>query len=245
MIHGCSPSHTSIVSAIDPEHQHLVHRFQSLPAVIFTQHLEPKLEFIIACVFAVYHQLSQNATTVHPNHHPSLHYPTAISQAKLFAQRRMPTKKCESASIRDWFIGNPLKLIEVLVKVGRIEGPRICSYADEGDQCSKAKLIHGECGVQGAHALLAELYEVQPNLSFARRTLQYALKQTLDTLNGEPGWNLSPPECLDWVETHQKRIRNLCRVVSQGQYKVRKVSWVKALPWMCGEQLVKPATRSK
>jgi hypothetical protein len=45
------------------------------------------------------------------------------------------------------------------------------------------------------------------------------------------GWTLASTVFDDWLDTLQRRIRNVCRVVSQGEIKTPSADWVQRLPW--------------
>ena len=121
------------------------------------------------------------------------------------------------------------------------KGPSVCKYGDESKLTAKCALIvKGPEGVEGHHKLLSTLHELQPNLSFAKKVMEAALEKLLEleieknSKVDRKTWvnKLSTTEKSDWVQTMLARIRNMARVVSQGQLKSATAKWVKELPWV-------------
>jgi hypothetical protein len=72
-------------------------------------------------------------------------------------------------------------------------------------------------------------------LSFQKTKVKQALQLVYDEQKQakpkEDRYKLTKSELADWVETIQRRVRNLCRVVSQGMLKSPSALWVRQLPW--------------
>ena len=131
--------------------------------------------------------------------------------------------------------------------------PSVCKYDGESATTSKAKLVkEGTHGIPGSHELLAQLQKLQPNLSFTKMQVKLALELVFQRLLDEDATNpdkrkrwasrLTAKEKDDWVETIQRRTRNLCRVVAQGLLKSPKAPWVLALPWRRMDDTVREDT---
>jgi hypothetical protein len=140
---------------------------------------------------------------------------------------------------RDSYSGPIAALAAVLAD---FEGPSICRYGDESEKTAKAKLIlKGSKGIFGNLKLLEALQKLQGNLSFAKVPMKSALKEVYEKklaqerAAGTGGWatRMTPKEVEDWVETLQRRIRNMCRVTSQAIIKQNAV-WLAELPWYKG-----------
>ena len=104
-----------------------------------------------------------------------------------------------------------------------------CKYADESKNVQDAKVVNGDRGIEGHHLLLAALYGMQPNLSFSKTVMEGALDIMIKKCAKK--WRMTTPEQADWLITMNRRIRNLCRVVSQGQLEQPQPAWLKHLPW--------------
>jgi hypothetical protein len=137
---------------------------------------------------------------------------------------------------RDSYSGPTSALADVLA---RFDGPSLCRYGDESPQTTKAKLlVKGPKGIEGSIKLLELLHDIQPNLSFCKNQTKAALHLVYENqLAAERsaktgGWasRMTATDLDDWVETLQRRIRNLCRVTSQAVIK-NNASWLSMLPW--------------
>jgi hypothetical protein len=110
-------------------------------------------------------------------------------------------------------------------------GPSFCKYDDESKNCSDAKLKHGNKGVEGHLELLASLQKLHNNLSFPKVALVTTLGTLLASMEDDSAWKMAEEEKKDWCETLARRLRNMCRCVSQGELKSKNSKWVKSLPW--------------
>ena len=114
----------------------------------------------------------------------------------------------------------------------------VCKYEDESARTDQAVLLRGDKGIDGAHALLHHLYRLQPNLSFTKNQIKAALKLAYDHVKAkQPSVRMSHTEYDDWLEAQQRRLRNCCRIASQGKIKSPGAAWFKALPWNAGVPL--------
>lgn len=156
-----------------------------------------------------------------------------------FPRSHFRSKSCTMAEGRDHFAGSASAIAEVLENFAA--SPSLCKYSDESDTTGKAKLVRGDLGIEGGHQLLTELHGLQPNLSFTKNQIRAALSLVLKKLiehskdTSTKSWaaKLTKQEQTDWLETLQRRIRNMCRIAAQGQLKSPNTAWVKALPWLC------------
>ena len=122
-----------------------------------------------------------------------------------------------------------------------------CKYSDESKNVKDAKLVHGRRGVEGHIDLLQALYNIQPNLCFSKVVMEQALQVMLK--KGAKRWKLSSREQDDWLITMTRRIRNLCRVVSQALLKQPQPIWMKHVPLIAtspsAKRAVKPPAKYK
>ena len=122
-----------------------------------------------------------------------------------------------------------------------------CKYSDESKNVKDAKLVHGTRGVEGHTALLQALYNIQPNLCFSKVVMVQALQLMLK--KAAKKWKLSIPDQDDWLTTMTRRIRNLCRVVSQALLKQPQPIWMKHVPLIAtspsAKRAVKPPAKYK
>jgi hypothetical protein len=83
--------------------------------------------------------------------------------------------------------------------------------------------------------MLSMLFSLHPGLSFQKAKVKDALLLVYQAQKKEhpnsDRFSLTKSELEDWVETIQRRVRNLCRVVSQGMLKSPSAPWVRRLPW--------------
>jgi hypothetical protein len=127
------------------------------------------------------------------------------------------------------FGGTADELYEILKKCASENGASFCRYRDESAIVTEAKLVHGDDGVEGHLGLLTELHSLQANLSFTKVLVDEALGKIFADFKDE--WKMKNGDLDDWRVTLQRRIRNLCRCVSQGGVKSAGAQWVKNLPW--------------
>jgi len=124
--------------------------------------------------------------------------------------------------------------VAVLDKFATSKGPSFCQYQDESENTVMAKLIHGRGGIKAEYELLGELHKLCSNLSFTKKTMLAALDLVYKKHKGSSKqWSMQDDQRVDWRETLQRRIRNCCRVVQQGQLKVKgkPPQWIAVLPW--------------
>ncbi len=87
--------------------------------------------------------------------------------------------------------------------------------------------------VEKAHEVLEVLHTLQPNLAFPRKVVEDSLSALFEEKKG--AWSLGDHYKADWVLTLGRRLRNLARVVAQGELRSPGASWVKRLPWNVGK----------
>ena len=138
-----------------------------------------------------------------------------------------------AAPSREHYRGDAAKLTEALMEFATKDGPSFIKYADEQKATAQAKLLHGKSGVEGHYEVLSRLKALQCNLSFTRAAVLSSLDEVLAT--HRQNWRMNSAEAMDWRETIARRLRNMCRAVSQGESKRPGSSWVQQLPWRCAQ----------
>ena len=136
---------------------------------------------------------------------------------------------------RDHFRGDADRLVDALRPLVEEHGPSFCRYGDESKNCSDAKLVHGDRGVEGHHSLLGAMKALQANLVFPKIIIHKALQKIYEENRAK--WRLSQAESQDYIETLSRRLRNLCRCCAQGEVKSKDSAWVRDLPWNRGQAI--------
>jgi hypothetical protein len=143
-------------------------------------------------------------------------------------------------SSRSIYSGDAATLAEVLKPFAKKCGVSFCRYGDEAELPKDAKLLHGADGVEGHLQLLSALHGQQGNLSFSKGIVKSTLELVLKANVVAPAWaKMSEVEKQDWVTTMVRRIRTMCRAVSQGELKAATCGakgkaipdWIGLLPW--------------
>ena len=136
------------------------------------------------------------------------------------------------------YTGTAEQLFQKLLPFARKHGISFCKYDDENTKVAAAKLVHGKEGVEGHRELLSLLHDSHASLSFNKLLMEQALAKIPE----ECGWKLSAEEAVDWHVTIARRMRNMCRVVSQAQLKMPWPTWICELPWNAGGEAASKAT---
>ena len=147
----------------------------------------------------------------------------------------------EDSSAPQRFDGNAVELVAVMMPFADADCA-FCKYADESKNVKDAKVVHGDRGVEGHRDLLQALYGIQPNLSFSKGVMEGALEMMIKKTAKK--WRMTTTEQTDWLITMSRRIRNLCRVVSQAQLKNPQPSWMKQFPSIVTPHSAKKAAKS-
>ncbi len=107
------------------------------------------------------------------------------------------------------------------------------------DECEKVEdaVVDAEL-IARSHAVLEALRQLQPSLSFPKVAMQSAVAWLFDANAAKRG--VQPAHKADWVITITRRLRNIVRVVHQGELK-GKAPWAKALPWAAARSSLAPA----
>ena len=132
---------------------------------------------------------------------------------------------------------NAEELLKAFLPLAMAKGLSFCRYADEQQLTAKAKLVHGAKGVEGHHELLLALKRIQPNLSFTKLAVHKALELLLqeESIQKDIRFKMTEDDKRDWQTVMKRRVRNMCRVVTQGERKAdntgKPVKWVANLPW--------------
>ena len=127
-----------------------------------------------------------------------------------------------------------VKISEMLAKsvqhIAKKKGFTFCRYSDLTNEVQKAKLIEED--LPDEHELLHELKKLRANLNFKKPMIEGMLK----ILRGSMKWRITDVDFDEYVKTMTRRIRNMCRVVNQGEVKKNKTGsgpkWLLDLPWM-------------
>ena len=143
---------------------------------------------------------------------------------------------------RERFKGGGAAIADILRPFVAKHGPNFCEYPEECAKTSDASLVHGPQGVEGHVSLLAAIQAKMPGLpGLTKEHVKDGLRLLLSELCGnDRRFQMSAKGQDDWVETMQRRLRNLLRVVSQGVKKPSTPQWCKCLPWM--SHLAPPAS---
>ena len=133
---------------------------------------------------------------------------------------------------RERYDGGAEPIAEAIRPLVERYGRSFVTYPDEGDSVDNAKVIEGESGVNEKHhdEVLSALYKLANNLSFPKSVVLKALDLTYIA-----DWKLTKQQKKDWRNTICNRLRNLCRVVSQGFVHKSKASWFRQLSFTPGE----------
>ena len=123
--------------------------------------------------------------------------------------------------------------------------PSMCKYGDEAGPTSHAKGRHGRDGIEGARDLLCSLHNLQSALSFTKKQVKDALqlpdedvvrqdKERGETSTKSWASKMTKQEQPEWLETTQRRVRDTCMIVAQGQLKSQKISVGESLAMVGG-----------
>ena len=133
---------------------------------------------------------------------------------------------------------DPEELTKLLIEENQ---KSFCRYSSEADLVENATL--DVASVQAHHDLLMKLRKIQPNLFFSRG----CVKEAVEAMNEKLRFVTIEKHKDDYVSTMVKRIRNLCRIVTQGESKTKsmivekKPAWVRQLPWNLAESKTEAA----
>ena len=118
------------------------------------------------------------------------------------------------------------KLKEVLMDFATTQGKSFIKFA-ENKTMKDCKYKPSQ--IEDNHALAAALHDVSPKLcNITKSAITDALRQVAAKQKEE--WKLTAAVEEDWVETMNRRIRNLCHVIHQGESRRVKPKWVLQLP---------------
>ena len=138
----------------------------------------------------------------------------------------LPASLHVTAMGRSRYEGTPEELCETLLPVASHKS--FVKY-DETEDVRKTKVAEDmEATIELHSALLAALHHVQPNLAFPKLCLQKALALVCDKKAAE--WDLLEKHRDDWERTMYLRLKNLLRVISQGD--IKRPKWASKLPWL-------------
>ncbi len=115
-------------------------------------------------------------------------------------------------------------------QIAKLNRPQVTSKSffkyDECAQVQQAKLHVGY--LEQGHEVLSLLHQGCPKLNYKRSTVVGAMELLFD--EKAEGWAVDKKHKVSWVTTMSRRILNAARVVSQGEAKSPKATWVKNLP---------------
>jgi len=138
----------------------------------------------------------------------------------------LPASLHVTAMGRSHYEGTPEELCETLLQVASHKS--FVKY-DETEDLTKTKVAKDmEATIELHSALLAALHDVQPNLAFPKTALRKALALVCAKKAAE--WDLLEKHKADWEKTMYLRLKNLLRVVSQGD--IKRPKWASKLPWL-------------
>ena len=127
------------------------------------------------------------------------------------------------------YTGDGAAFAELLRPLAVKKGIRLCVYTCETATVSKA-LLDVE-SVADHHELLAILKGAQENLAFKKTTVEIGIR----ALAADGSIKVAQIYFKDFVDATRRRIRNLCRVVSQAELRPSPPKWVFDLPWKSDE----------
>ena len=124
----------------------------------------------------------------------------------------------------------PEMIAESLERVARQKGITFCRYSDQTNEVQRAKLF--EADLPAEHELLHDLKKLKANLNFKKTMME----QALEILKSKLKWKITNADFKEYQVTMTKRMRNMCRVVNQGEVKKNKSGsgpkWLLDLPWI-------------
>jgi hypothetical protein len=107
------------------------------------------------------------------------------------------------------------------------KGKSWCTYPCEVEVLSKAVL--DTKSIEEHYDLLTALQAAQGNLAFPRNIVKDAVQVIV--VSNKATFALKGKET-DYIETMTRRLRCMCRCVSQGELRKPQPQWVRSLPWV-------------
>ena len=132
------------------------------------------------------------------------------------------------------YTGDGAAFAELLRPLAVEKGKALCTYTCETATVSKA-LLDVE-SVTAHTELLAILRAAQENLAFKKSTVESGIR----ALASDGSIKVAQIDFKDFVDTTCRRIRNLCRVVSQAELRPSPPKWVLDMPWRSDEATPDP-----
>ena len=127
------------------------------------------------------------------------------------------------------FKGGAKEFFEIIKPCAEKFGKSFCKYKSEAQRVTDSTL-HVE-DIKQHPMLLERLHAAQQNKCFTKNVVKEGLKLLLKSKIGK-SWGISKEKDEgDYVETLQRRIRNMCRQVEHNERKRNPPKWVKELPW--------------
>jgi hypothetical protein len=125
------------------------------------------------------------------------------------------------------YTGKPSELAEALRTIVEAKGKSFCRYPCEAELIADAKVYPKSMEVEDD--LIFALYTENESMAYTKKQIEKTLDIILASNNEK--WKMSSESIVDWRETMCRRIRNLCRCISQkiGKKESGKTKWFKDL----------------
>jgi hypothetical protein len=125
------------------------------------------------------------------------------------------------------YTGNPRETAEALRPIVEAKGKSFCRYPCEAELIADAKVFPKSMEVEDD--LIFALYTENESMAYTKKQIEKTLDIILASNNEK--WKMSLESIVDWRETMCRRIRNLCRCISQkiGKKESGTPQWFKDL----------------
>ena len=107
-------------------------------------------------------------------------------------------------------------------------------FDPEGRELPNIKYFRAKSGVGGG--VLLPQKQVKDALQLPDEDVVRQDKERGETSTKSWASKMTKQEQPEWLETTQRRVRDACVIVAQGQLKSRNVPWVKDLPWLAAPE---------
>ena len=127
--------------------------------------------------------------------------------------------------------GEPKQLAARLMPLAISRGKSLCRYPCETEKIEDAKVIAK--AMQAEDDLILALYDENNAMAYTKKQMEQGLQIVLN--ERQKTWKMSDVECADWKETMCRRIRNMCRCISQklSNKRIRtKPRWLQTLNFL-------------
>ena len=110
------------------------------------------------------------------------------------------------------------------------------TFLQYGDKVDRKVLIE-------RRHLLHSLKSVHDKLAFTKRQVKGALAKVLKAQRNKAGWHVDDADQEAWLDANDKRLRKMCRHLTQTETSRPSTAWLRAMPWrQVGGDAVAPST---